>query len=251
MAQVVRPKDATFLNGLMVRLGASAVADFDTRPPSDFGAVPGDEWRMRAAQTRAALIQKHVEPFGGYRMLLDGPNEDQIAHEIVIRQRPLLTVGLVLIFLRQIATFHSDVGRGASLYKAMRIALLNAVDPLPSISKIKAAWAEYRSVAHLCAAMTLMIAAAKGHPEPDRSTWLNAIKDHYPFFEGIGETLAHAREWQEWGLSFQLKNKGTRTSDALLHDVLRVPDNLRLPTVHQFLKPLPPDIALQLEQPRR
>jgi hypothetical protein len=96
------------------------------------------------------------------------------------------------------------------------------------------AWAQYRSVAHLCAAFTEAAAIAVKLGGDVRKE----IEDGGVFFSGLGRTLAVARNYQNFMTTYC--PHGRRAPLVPIADVWEVPSAAKLKPMSASIDKLPP-----------
>ena len=144
---------------------------------------------------------------GGFMAVADAPSLAEYEQQMMERVPAWFAAGLVLAFVRRMATHHADLPGGASVNKALFI-LERANFPLVPRNSLylRQAWTTYRPVAHFCAALfdTFMeCMVAGGAPDRVGAEMECRFKEEFPGF------LALADAYQEFGLGYTpLRAKG-------------------------------------------
>lgn len=163
-----------------------------------------------------------LDAFGGLNAIAR-PAFDQLAAEIGQVQRKWLLVADIFQMTVDMA-FDERVAlrRGASVSKA--VDLCENERGLPGHSQLRAAWSEFRDVAHLLTAIAYVAHEGLAHPRPsDELSILNAV------WIAPDVVLALAYGLQEFGL----QPRSIRKEPPILR-----PHTLwRLPVCHKFGKP--------------
>jgi hypothetical protein len=168
------------------------------------------------------FIERYLEPFGGHRAIADAPGSSELAQQIESATVAWLQVGILLRIVHTIDRNHSDARGGASINKAVEIfpAFMGSGAGIPvNPTDIRAAWASYKRVAHLCAAFVTTQCAG------DYDIGGETLQRPPRFPIELAEFLAVARAYQEFGLTFKPRSR----QDAILpSDLWSVPDSVKL-----------------------
>jgi hypothetical protein len=137
---------------------------------------------------------------GGFMAVADAPSLAEYQQQMMERVPAWFAAGLILAFVRRMATHHADLPGGASVNKAVFVIERAGLPMVPRNSKdLRRAWTTYKPVAHFCAALFdifIECMAAGGAPDRVAAEMERRLNEEFPGF------LATADAYQEFGLAY-------------------------------------------------
>lgn len=225
------PHDPVRRNQFMAIMGAEAIEDMKSKTPTDFGWIPrhpSAEWRSIHQAALNDLRAKHFDPFGGDSTVLRSPPLDFLYDEIGMLAPEGVTAGQIAWVLRTLSDHHQP----ATLSRAIFIVDNACKGGVVGKPKILRAWRTFKPVCHLWAAVLWQMARLKSaglHPEENSG---------FVYFDGIVDTLACARDFQNWAITFEVFEKRYQRRRPLVESLFEVPAGVTLPATSVHIPPL-------------
>jgi hypothetical protein len=184
--------------------------------------------------------QYDLLPFGGHMATAMAPGMPEFDRILQDRVPAWCAVGEALSLTYRTFRFHQDqLKGGASISKS-----LDLLEELGVSNRkyLRNWWSEFKCVAHLCASVVVVseiIAPALRKRYPDQVT------SGFPFFAGLGATLAFGREFQKFSTSY--KGHGRRTPLLTPSEVWGISKDYQLPSASlDLLGPLSSELLDRL-----
>lgn len=226
----------------LATLGASALADIENEPLEgetvEFAKAHPIEWEKIRRASIEKIMNTHFRPHGGFASLVEGPGWAALCAEMDKHASAWIATGRILYLIRCIAEYHPEVRGGASVKKAVALVsrFVEEEDAIKDRSRLVAAWSRFKPVAHLCAALLEAASAASKEDGPLRQEILGGAF----YFQGLGRTLAVARDYQQFVTSFV--PHAQREPFVRADRILGVPAKARIRPMSASIRPLSPEM---------
>ena len=191
LAYMAWPADKTMRNGFLASLGSISIGQLD-EVFSDMAKANQAVEQVLNVVSRE-VRQYDLLPFGGHMATAMAPGMPEFDRILQDRVPAWCAVGEALSLTYRTFRFHQDqLKGGASISKS-----LDLLEELGVSNRkyLRNWWSEFKCVAHLCASVVVVseiIAPALRKRYPDQVT------SGFPFFAGLGATLAFGREFQKF-----------------------------------------------------
>lgn len=197
-AYMTWPNDGEKRRRFLAAIAAKKMGDVESVPlPSNYPAQRSRSWDEARRDVSREIADIDFIPHGGLLSVASAESLQTLFALIRKRTDTWSCVGSQLWICRSIDMHHRDVAnKGASINKVWSI--MEKTTPW-NLARLKKDWADFKSVAHFCAAATLLLArtqllAARGSIPVDHillapGAW---------FFDGLPFLLATARDYGKW-----------------------------------------------------
>lgn len=233
------PNDDSMRKRYLATLGAQAIANAENLAPDiDLPSVTPEILEQARRDIIAQTTAIHFTPHGGYQSVALAPGLVQLVRATETVASRWVVAGKTLTIIRQIAKHHPKVRGGASVAKAidLQVRFTPGGVGIRDRTRLYEAWEEFKSVAHVSAAMIRAAILAKAAAQSDRDELLAS----YPFFQGLGITLAVALDYENFGTKF--RSHGQARPILVPDRIWSVPTGLSLPPAGSITPgPLPPE----------